>query len=682
MAAALGRNMNRIRSSDWNTLALWALGLALGVAALLWVLRAESARQLHGSAESAGLKWAHFAERTVPNLDQVLAGRGVTDQAREQLLRLRKVDAVFRFKLFDPEGNLMLVSDDLERRDLGSWKAASEGIGRHHEGGKKDHIRTQVLAGANHVDLIRSQRIDRPAVYSETYVPVWRDGQVAGVVEVYVDQVAEDRAISGAFFRVAAAVAVFLMMVLLTAGVMLFNYLQRQRQAEERVRYLALHDTLSGALNRGSFNDAVAKAIWRCEAGGPGLSVLCVDLDRFKEVNDTLGHAAGDEVLRLVTQRLRDAVREGDPVARLGGDEFAVLLPGVTTAADITPLAQRIVSLLAQPYEVGGGQRVCCGGSVGVAVYGVDATDQADLLHKADLALYQAKAAGRGTVSFFDSAVEETLKGRRELTNDLRTALGTERLSLHYQPLHDAGSGTLTGYEALLRWNHPERGEVPPMEFIPLAEETGLIDALGQWVLHRACADAATWPDPLTVAINLSPAQLVSSGLVSMVRTELANSGLPAHRLELEITESMLMANTERVLSQLHELSAMGVSIAMDDFGTGYSSLAYLWKFPFNKVKIDRAFTQNLDNDPKVGVIVGSIISLAHSLNIRVNAEGVETAGQMAALKAQGCDELQGFFLGRPGPMGGLAYSRDEVQLAQGGAHSAVPKVQELATVA
>ena len=648
--------MNRIRSSDWMTLALWVMGLVLAFSCLAWVLRTESTRQLHASAEAAGLHWAKFAERTVPDLVRVLTGDGLTPQAREQLLRLRKVDVVFRFKLFDPAGNLMLVSDDLDRVEPPPKKAAAEGIGQHHGGGAKDHIRIKVLSGVNHIELHREQRPNRPAVYSESYVPVLRDGRLQGVVEVYVDQVAEDQRISGAFFRVAGAVAALLLLIVLAFGYQFWQRLRGQRQAEERVHYMAHYDTLSGALNRSSFNDALKQATWRREAGGPGFSVLCIDLDHFKEVNDRLGHAAGDEVLRVATQRLRDAVREGDPVARLGGDEFAVLLPGVTTAAAVTPLAQRIVTLLAQPYDVAG-QRVMCGGSVGAAIHGVDATEQADLLHKADLALYQAKAAGRGTLSFFNAATEELLKARRQLTNDLQAALGTDQLYLHYQPLHDARSLALTGYEALLRWNHPTRGNVPPMDFIPLAEETGLIDQLGLWVLNRACADAAGWPEPLSVAINLSPAQLVHSDLVGLVRSALADNGLPARRLELEITESMLMTNTEQVLCQLHELSAMGVSIAMDDFGTGYSSLAYLWRFPFDKVKIDRAFTQNLNNDPKVNLIVHSIITLAHSLNIRVNAEGVETGQQMATLRAQGCDELQGFFLGHPGPLAGLTHA-------------------------
>ena len=659
------------RGVDWRNLALWALGLIVVVVCLAWVMRRESAGQLQDSAEAAGLRWAHFAAGTVPDLERAFAGQGFTPAAREQLLRLRKAAGVFRFKLFNPKGDLILVSDDLDKPEVVRTPSPADGIGDH-SGSNKAQIRAKVLSGVNHIELKREQRADRPAVYSEAYVPVLRGGVVLGVVEVYVDQAAEAQAIANAFFRVASAVAALIGLMLLAFGHQFWQRLRRQRLAEERVHYMAHHDALSGAMNRSSFNDALDRATWRCEAGGPVFSLLCIDLDHFKEVNDTLGHAAGDEVLRVATQRLREAVREGDAVARLGGDEFAVLLLGVTNVAAVSPLAQRIVKLLAEPYDVAG-QRVICGGSVGAAIYGLDGTDRTELLHKADLALYRAKAAGRGTYNFYDAATDELLKNRRQLTQDLHEALHADQLSLHYQSLHNSKSKALTGYEALLRWQHPTRGNVPPLDFIPLAEETGLIDALGLWVLNRACRDAASWPDPLTVAINLSPAQLARSDLVGLVRAALADSGLPARRLELEITESILMKNTDAVLGQLRELSAMGVSIAMDDFGTGYSSLAYLWRFPFDKVKIDRAFTQCLDDDPKVNLIVSSIITLAHSLNIKVNAEGVETVRQMSTLQAQGCDELQGFHLGLPRPLAALSHGGLAAAVEPANLSTAVP---------
>jgi diguanylate cyclase (GGDEF)-like protein len=425
--------------------------------------------------------------------------------------------------------------------------------------------------------------------------------------------------------------------------------LRAERAAAEQVRFLAHHDALSGLLNRTSFQEAMQHAVEIGRAGGPAFAVLCIDLDHFKEINDTLGHAAGDAVLREASSRLQDVTRQGDRVARLGGDEFAVLQAQVNQADDVGRLAQRIVEVLAEPYHVAG-QSLLCGGSVGAAIYGVDGLAPAELLHRADLALYRAKAAGRGAYSFYDGEMDLQLQERRQLTRDLRGALAQDELTLHFQPLFESDGRTIAGYEALLRWQHPKRGNIPPAVFIPLAEETGIIDALGRWVLMRACAEATLWAAPLTVAVNLSAAQFRRGDLVDVVTQALRDAELAPHRLELEITESLLMGNTEPVIDTLRRLSDMGVRIAMDDFGTGYSSLAYLWRFPFDKVKIDRAFTQHLATDPKVGLIVKSIISLAHSLDIRVNAEGVETSAQMSALQAHGCDELQGFLLGRPAP--------------------------------
>ena len=649
----------RLRSADWRLLALWVAGLTLAGFFLGWVVRAESERELRRGAQQTGVRWAQLASLTVPDLPLALSGGGVTPAAREQLQRLGRSSDVFRFKLFDAAGRRVLLSDDLAQPAALPPPSESEGIGHAAQDAAKLAIRNQVLAGQVHSEVIRDGAGKsgpvRPTVYSETYVPVMQDGKVLGVVEVHVDQADMAASIRQAVGRVLGAVLLVLLVMLAFAGYQFWRSMHQQRGAQARVRYMAHHDALSGALNRASFTDVLEKAAWRRAEGGPSFSLLCIDLDRFKEVNDSLGHAAGDEVLRLATQRLKDAVREGDKVARLGGDEFAILLTSVASVEAVTPLAQRVVEALALPFEVGE-MRVRCGGSVGIAIHGVDATDPDDLLGKADLALYRAKANGRGTFSFYDVAMDRQMQARRELTRDLRSAIDADQLALHYQPLYGSDGTTLTGYEALLRWQHPTLGNVPPVEFIPLAEETGLIEAIGQWVLQRACIDAATWPVPLTVAVNLSAAQFTSGDLVGAVTLALAGAGLDARRLELEITESLLMNNTEDVLATLRALAAMGVPIAMDDFGTGYSSLAYLWRFPFDKVKIDRAFTHNLGHDAKVGLIVRSIITLAHSLDIRVNAEGVETPSQMSALQEHGCDEFQGFLLGRPGPTQGLTH--------------------------
>ena len=643
------------RSADWKIFTLWVLGLALAGVCLGWVLRTESEHQLEQDAAQSAVRWAQFVERTVPDFEAALAGRRMTPAAREQLARLLHTDDVFHFELLDAAGTPVLSSDELEGVPAPRAHDTTGDKGRGAALEPHALILGPVLAGQPQVALRRAVRAGYPGVYSQAYVPVKRDGKVLGVVELYVDQTERASLNEGAFLRVAGAVAAWLLVLLALASYQFWVRLRRQRQVDTRVRYMAHHDALSGALNRASFNEVLQQAAWRRAEGGPAFSLLCIDLDHFKEVNDSFGHAAGDQVLRVATQRLKDSVREGDQVARLGGDEFAIVLLGVATVDAVTPLAQRIVTALALAYELSD-QRVVCGGSVGVAIHGLDATDPDDLLGKADLALYRAKAKGRGSFSFYDVAMDQQMQARRELTRDLREAIATDQMTLHYQPLYGRDARTLTGYEALLRWHHPTRGDIAPVEFIALAEETGLIDAIGLWVLRRACAEAAHWPAPLTVAVNLSALQFASDNLLELVTRALSDAGLAPTRLELEITESLLMNNTEQVMGVLRALSALGVSIAMDDFGTGYSSLAYLWRFPFDKVKIDRAFTHNLGHDAKVGVIVHSIISLAHSLNIRVNAEGVETPSQMAALQDRGCDEFQGFLLGRPGPLEELTH--------------------------
>ena len=626
---------------------LWLAGLAAALLLLGQLTRSLGQQHLRDDAEATALRYADVVAATVPGLPALFEGRGLQGETLEQLRRLRQVGEIFRFKLFDREGRQLLVSDDLDRAL--PTATAGQTIAQH-QGSRNQNVQDIVLGGRNFVELKSGAgKPDRPPWYSEAYVPVQRDGKVIGVVEVYVDQTRAEAGIQAEYGRVALSVAALMLLLATVAGWRGVRHLREQRNVEERVHYLAQHDVLSGALNRASFGEALEQAVARHAQAGGAFAVLCVDLDGFKEVNDAFGHAAGDDVLRHVTERLRGVVRHGDAIARLGGDEFALLQDGVNSPADVSRLAQRVVEVLAEPYEIQG-RSVLCGASVGAAVYGTDADNVPDLLHKADLALYRAKSEGRGGFSFYDAALDRQLQSQRDLVRDLREAIAAETLELHYQPQYGADGEALVGYEALLRWKHPTRGNVPPGDFIGVAESSGLIEPLGRWVLQRACREAAGWPEALAVSVNLSAAQFRSDDLLATVAAALDDSGLPPQRLELEITESLLMSNTDRVLRMLHALSAMGVRIAMDDFGTGYSSLAYLWRFPFDKVKIDRSFTQGLGSDPKVALIVRSIVSLAHSMEIRVNAEGVETSAQLGALQRYGCDELQGYLLGRPVP--------------------------------
>ncbi len=416
-----------------------------------------------------------------------------------------------------------------------------------------------------------------------------------------------------------------------------------------RIFFMAHHDALTGLPNRLMFHDRLQEALMQQRRWGDGIALLCLDLDHFKQVNDTLGHPVGDMLLKAVAGRLRECVRDGDMVARLGGDEFAVLQCGARQPERASELAQRIVEKLGAPYDLGG-DRAVVGASVGIAVVTPDLCSADTLLRSADLALYRAKADGRGSFRLFESGMDEQMRARRTLERDLREALAQNEFEVFYQPVFHLQGQCVSGFEALIRWRHPDRGLIPPVQFIPIAEELGLIVPMGEWVLAQACADAVTWPGDVMVAVNLSPVQFYSPGLVAAVRQALQRSGLPARRLELEITESALLQDSKTVLATLHELRALGLRTALDDFGTGYSSLSYLRSFPFDKLKIDQSFVREMAYRPDCRAIVKSVLDLAHELGMTTTAEGVETEEQLDQLRRDGCTEVQGFLFDRPRP--------------------------------
>jgi diguanylate cyclase (GGDEF)-like protein len=419
-----------------------------------------------------------------------------------------------------------------------------------------------------------------------------------------------------------------------------------RRQAEKKIAHMARHDALTDLPNRVLLRDRLAQAIGELPEG-ERLAVLYLDLDHFKSVNDTLGHQIGDELLKTVAARLRACVREVDTVARVGGDEFAIIQMGVEQPTDTAVLARSICEAIKEPFDLHGHAAIV-DASIGIALAPGDGTDPLDLLKNADMALYRAKADGRGTYRFFEPEMDARMKSRRLLELSLRRALTNGEFELHYQPLVSLDDRRITCCEALLRWQHPERGLVPPAEFIPIAEEIGLIIPLGEWVLRRACADAMLWPGDTKVAVNLSPIQVMNQNLVTVVIGALAAAGLPASRLEIEITESVLMQNSEATLATLHQLRELGVSISMDDFGTGYSSLSYLRSFPFDKIKIDRCFISGLAAGDDSVAIVLAIAGLAKHLGMATTAEGVETRQQLQQVKALGCSEMQGFLFSPP----------------------------------
>lgn len=421
----------------------------------------------------------------------------------------------------------------------------------------------------------------------------------------------------------------------------------RRKEAEQQIAHMAVHDALTGLPNRTLFRDRLQREVARAERQSSSFAVLALDLDGFKAVNDALGHPAGDALLHAVARRLTESIRDNDTVARLGGDEFAIILSGLDQPQTASAAAQRVIEAVNRPFSLED-RSVSVGLSVGIAL-GQAGLDAEALFKNADVALYRSKAAGRNTFRFYEPGMDAAVAARNALELDLRDAIARGEFRLHYQPIVNLSTDATGGFEALLRWPHPRRGTVPPAEFIPLAEETGLIVPLGAWVVREACREAASWPGDLRIAVNVSALQLQRPGLEETIVSALACSGLVPQRLELEITESVLIGDSDSAIACLHRLRALGVRIALDDFGTGYSSLSYLRRFPFDKIKIDRSFVQGIA-DPDTAAIVQAIVSIGERLGTAITAEGVETSEQLDQVRREGCTEVQGYYYSKPLP--------------------------------
>ncbi|GES46968.1 diguanylate cyclase/phosphodiesterase [Rhizobium sp. ERR 922] len=430
-------------------------------------------------------------------------------------------------------------------------------------------------------------------------------------------------------------------------SVLVVRDLTERRQAQQMIEHLAHHDILTDLPNRSLFDQRMRQALQMVNRRGGEVAIFCLDLDRFKAINDVFGHAEGDRILCKVAGILQRAIEDGDTVARLGGDEFAIIQPKRRQPEGATRLAERILAEFGMEMDTAR-DPTAVGVSIGIAIYPRDGTSAEQLYANADMALYRAKHAGRGHACFFDAEMDKAVRTRRQLENDLRQAILRRQLFLEYQPIYDVGSDSVSGYEALLRWAHPDRGVIDPETFIPIAEESGSIVAIGEWVLQQACQEATRWSEPANVAVNLSPLQFMVPTLYDQIERILRKTGLDPQRLELEITEAALMRERTAVIATLQRLHRLGVRVVMDDFGTGFSSLSNLRAFPFDKIKVDRSFTGALEHDPAARSIVRAIIGLGHSLNMPVVTEGVETETQRRIVIEEGCAQLQGIFFGRP----------------------------------
>ncbi|MFS8112314.1 EAL domain-containing protein [Rhizobium jaguaris] len=461
--------------------------------------------------------------------------------------------------------------------------------------------------------------------------------------------------IDGSFSNPAAlqALALAVAGVALTiVGAGLASYLidnSMRAESYERLRHMAMNDNLTGLPNRASFSDHLDHELRIAEETGGQVALIGIDLDRFKEINDIRGHAAGDEVLKTLARRMSNLLSDGEFASRLGGDEFAAVYR-MRQQAGLADFLARLEAALFKPIRLDD-YEIVPGASLGVALYPDNADNKEALINNADLAMYRAKTDITRAVCFYEQSMDETVRARRTLTSELRQAIENNQLDIHYQVQTSISTGEVCGYEALLRWEHPQHGFIPPSEFIPLAEENGLIQQMGEWVLRTACARAASWEPPYKVAVNLSPVQFAHTDLPKLVLEILIETGLAADRLELELTESTIFADRERSLHMLRQIKALGVSIALDDFGTGYSSLDTLRSFPFDKIKLDRSFMSEIEFSPQAKAIIRAVLALGKSLDIPVLAEGIETQGQLTLLSAEGCDEAQGYLLGRPVPL-------------------------------
>ena len=612
--------------------------IACLIAATVWLVFYSADRLLRTDAEAVATVWAVKIGDQAGELDQVLAGAQPSSTALAFLMSVREYGNFEQFTIFDRDGREVLGSTG-----IGAFRFLT---GDSSDGTTVDLVLSGQVYSRSGYGMIFGSR----SYFTKVAAPIFgNDGEVTGVVSLLIDNGERRQAyllwLGGMF----AALVLTVALLLIVPGGRLWVRMRERLAAQADAEFFLSHDPLTAISNRSHFLDQLAQTIDDHLADGRQMALHYIDIDRFKEINDSFGLEAGDKFLQDISERLIDLVGDSDQIARIGSDEFAVIQPDISDKDAADALGEAIVSALSGTYEVAG-HKVLSSASIGIAVAPEHGKDALRLLKSADLALHQVKGRGRANKCFYTSGMDQSLKSRLELQSILHQAFNQSWFELHYQPQYDLSKKRLTGFEALLRLRHPERGMIPPSEFIPVAEESGLIVPIGEWIAREACQTAAEWPENLSLAINLSPAQIRESKLADMISEIMKSTGLAPGRLEVEITEGLLMDASELTMSELQKLKDNGVALVMDDFGTGYSSLSYLWRFEFDKIKIDRSFVHNLGSGRNVESLLRSIINIGQSLDLRVVAEGVEKPEQAHFLMKNSCQHVQGFLFGRPVP--------------------------------
>ncbi len=632
----------RSPTSIGRNVAMIALALLLLIGGTLVAVKMTTDYLLYQSATSDARSWAGFMAKSIADLEPIAAGELPSAASMSFFQWAQKSDQVFRYEIFNREGYSQLVADHnrIVLLTLSEYSAAAARAG---------------MTGRPVVETKEGNSPELPSFYARAYVPVLVDQVPIAVVAAYVDQTQERDRVHYAFLLAAVSLCLLSGLSFGVPAIALYRRTKEKQRGDLRIRFLAHHDALTGLANRARLVEKLDQALAALPSRGGSFAVHFIDIDGFKEINDSAGHDGGNFVLTTVAERLRAAAQPGAVVARLGGDEFVVIQSRVDGKHAAEEFANRLARALNAPMRYKENEIVSTV-SVGVAMAPMDGNNPERLLKSADLALQKGKSDGRNCVRFFRPEMDAALLERIELEKAIRNAVLNDRFVLHYQPTIQISGRRLVGFEALIRLPAEDGTMIPPLVFIPVAEELRLIDKIGAWVLREACRAAALWPKHLTIAVNLSPAQFASGSVSAMVAATLQETGLEPHRLELEITETLLLGNTQANLTELQTLKAMGVAIVMDDFGTGYSSLSYLWRFPFDKIKIDRSFMQGFEDSRRdAETVVKTIIGLGRELNMRVTVEGVETARQAAFLEKADGDQAQGYYFGRPVPASEVA---------------------------